>query len=362
MLRHVLITTAVLVIGQREAAAQQQADSIDHYIRAAMAERRIPAAVVAVIQNGRVTFEKAYGTENLETETPASKSTAFELASVTKQFTAAAIMLLVQDGRVKLDEAVSTYIDDAPPAWNAITIRQLLTHTSGMPINAIVGHDGSPLLNIRTRQVFEMLSHEPLDAAPGTRFAYSDAGYFLLGMVVESASGMPYREFMQRRILEPARMTASSVLDRRRILKHRASVYTLRDGQLLNWRRDWDYELPSFFGVISTIGDLVKWDAVLRANWLLADSTLAEMWRPAPLANGATVEPAYGFGWYLAEAGGHHIAEHPGASGTFLLHVIDRPLTIIVLTNLDGASGPSGAILAHHIATIIDPALLLLPR
>jgi hypothetical protein len=118
----------------------------------------------------------------------------------------------------------------------------------------------------------------------------------------------------------------------------------------MHWRRDWQYELPSFFGVLSTIGDLVKWDNAIRSGAILPDSSWRIAWTPARLRDGSLAAPRYGFGWFLTEIAGHPIAEHSGASGTFLLHVIDRPLTVIVLTNLDVPSGPHAAAIAHAIA------------
>jgi CubicO group peptidase (beta-lactamase class C family) len=160
---------------QQQPLSPDRADSIDAYVRTTMTARHVPGAAVAIVSGGQVVFQRAYGSANLETETPVTLSSVFELASVTKQFTAAAVMLLVQDGKLQLDAPITNYLRDTPPAWSGITVRELLTHTAGLPIDAIVGHDGSPLLNIRTRQVFDFLSRQPLIAAPGTRFSYSDA-------------------------------------------------------------------------------------------------------------------------------------------------------------------------------------------
>lgn len=357
-----LLATWLSDAAAQGALSAASADSVDSFIRATMASRQIPGLGVAIVRDGQIVFERYYGIANLETGTPVGPSSVFELASVTKQFTAAAVMLLVQDGKVQLDAPISTYVADTPPAWAGITIRRLLSHTAGLPVDAIVGHDGSALLNIRTAQVFDMLRQQRLVAEPGTRFAYSDAGYFLLGMVIEAVTGHSYREFMQHRLFDPVGMTATSILDRARVLKGRVSVYTLRGGNLANWRRDWQYELPSFFGVFSTVDDVVKWDRSLRTHTLLTEQSLNTMWSPARLNDSTTVSPPYGFGWYLVESNGHRVAEHPGASGTFLLHVIDEPLSIVVLTNLDGATGPSGAVIAHGLATMMDHRLTFAPR
>jgi CubicO group peptidase (beta-lactamase class C family) len=188
---------------------------------------------------------------------------------------------------------------------------------------------------------------------------YCDAGYFLLGLVIEKASGQSYREFMQKRFFEPLRMTDSDILDRWKIVKRSVPVYTIRDGQWAPWRRDWQYEVNAFAGICSTVEDLVKWDAALCDEKLLKKTSLDLMWTPARLNNGqeALVFGApYGFGWTLGDYRGHRIAEHGGASGTHILRIQDDELTIVVLTNLDVPSGSRPASLARGVAGFIRPA------
>jgi D-alanyl-D-alanine carboxypeptidase len=300
------------------------ADSIDALVKRTMAERRIPGVAIAVVQNGVTTLERAYGIANLETNAPLTTKGVFELASVTKPFTAACVMMLAREGKVKLDTSITAYIDGAPDSWRPITVRQLLDHTSGLPVDAIVGANGSALLNISTRAAFDYVSKLPLRSVPGTAWSYSDAGYFLLGMIIERASGTRYRTFMQQRVFDPLEMRESSILDRARVLPNRVSVYTTRGGDLAHWRRDWQYELPSFFGVFSTLGDLVKWDNAIRRGTLLPTDVWTEMWKPTPTSRRAEPGPQYGLGWYLGEIRGQRFAEHPGASGTFLFHLIRR--------------------------------------
>ena len=358
-MRLLVAAIAVLVAGPHHGYPQTdpRTAAIDSAVAREVKARRIPGLSFAVIDHGEITIRQTYGLANLETETPVQPNSVFELASLTKQFTAACVMMLVQQGKLRLDDSISTYIDGAPVAWNGITIRRLLTHTSGLPIDAIVRTDGSPLLDISTRQAFDFVSRQPLLAPPGTRWSYSDAGYFLLGMVIERASGMSYRDFVQQRVLNVVDMKESSILDRSQIIKHHVSVYSRRGEGLVNWRRDWQYELPSFFGILSTIDDLAKWDNSLRNHALLSDASIRQMWTPVTLDNGDDVWPWYGFGFNLSEMRGRRVAEHAGASGTFLLHVIDEPLSVIVLSNLDASGGPNAAAIARMIATMYDTVL-----
>src|SRR5688500_3663215 len=241
---------------------------VDSLITAEMKTRRIPGVAIAVVDDGNVVMKKAYGTANLETETPMRTDAVFELASITKQFTAAAIMLLVRDGKVKLDEPIASYIDNTPAAWREITVRHLLTHTGGLQISAV---PRPATMNIPTQSAFDFVTKQPAQFPAGTNGWYSDAGYFLLGLIIEKASAQTYREFMQDRVFDPLQMTNTSLTDRFRVIKGRVATYSIAPGrgELINWRRDWDYEVPSFFGIWSTLDDLVKWDLALRNATLL---------------------------------------------------------------------------------------------
>jgi D-alanyl-D-alanine carboxypeptidase len=355
MMRALFAIASALVVASFSQPSVDRAAAIDALMTREMRDLRIPGAAIAVVENGAPVFQRAYGVSNLETGTPMTTDAVFELASVTKQFTAAAVMMLVGEGKVRLDDRVTAYVNHTPPAWERITIRHLLTHTSGLASLAVP----APLLDIKTPQVFEFLTRQPLQFPTGQVGWYSDAGYFLLGMVIEKASGQTYREFLTRRVFEPLHMDRASITDRRRVLKGRVTTYALRNGEYQNWRRDWDYELPAFFGIWSTLSDLAAWDAGLRQATLLAPPALAQIWTPGTLDNGQrarVLDHFYGFGWELANLRGHRTVGHEGASGSYILRFVDEPLTIIVLTNLDAQSGGGHPrLLAHSIAGTVRP-------
>jgi CubicO group peptidase (beta-lactamase class C family) len=303
-----------------------------------MQKRRIPGLALAVVKNGVVVKTHGYGIANLETDTPVTPETVFELASITKQFTAAAIMLLVEDVRVGLDDRISKYLDDTPSAWEKITVRHLLTHTSGLPT---IGNDFKGLVwtfRVSTADMYAAARRDPLEFTAGDKWQYSDVGYFLLGMIIESASGRKYGEFMTERIFRPLGMTATTIMNQRAIIKHRARGYTLFNGELINIRRDVQIELPSHVGIFSTVLDLAKWDAALYSQKLLKQSSLAQMWTPVSLNNGKTYP--YGFGWEVKEQRGHRIVGHTGQTGTEMTRFPDDSLTIIILTNLGSMAIP----------------------
>jgi CubicO group peptidase (beta-lactamase class C family) len=330
--------------------------AIDSLVRQRMATARIPGMAVAVVYDGKTVFERAWGVSNVETETPMTLASVFELASVTKQITAAAVMLLVEQGKVRLDEPIAAYVAEAPANWSAVTVRHLLTHTSGINGPSVPSFEGSPLLRITTKQAFDAaVALRPL-FSPGANALYSDEGYFLLGMIIERASGQRYGEFLQQRIFTPLGMSGASLLDKRRVLKGRVATYEIQRDTLVNWRRDWQHELPAFFGVFATVADVVKWDESLRRGTLLSRASLDQMWTPASLANGrpalVTSRP-YGFGFELMDIRGRRYAAHSGASGAYVLHFFDEPLSIVVLGNLANTAGPNSTLMAREIAGVL---------
>jgi D-alanyl-D-alanine carboxypeptidase len=349
----------LLLLGNTGVFAQLAA--VDAVMRKELEALRIPGAAVAVIVEGEPVVLSAYGLANLETGTPMSTESVFELASLTKQFTAAAILLLVEDGRVDLDAPIARYIAPAPPAWSAITVRQLLNHTGGFALGAIPEIAGSPPLRISTAATFEHVSARALQWPPGQQGWYSDVGYFLLGMIIEQASGQTYRDFLQSRIFTPLELTHTSLTDRARVIPGRVATYSLRDGIHVNWRRDWDHELPAFFGIWSTLGDLVKWDTALREDDFLGADARAALWTPGLLGNGqpaSVLDHYYGAGFELADLRGRRTAGHGGASGTYFLRFMDEALSVIVLSNLDAASGARHhRRLAQLVAGAVRPAL-----
>ena len=166
-----------------EPAQPARADSVDDYIRAQIARRKIPGLALAVVQRGQVVKLAGYGLASVELEAPVTPDTVFELASVTKQFTAAAVMKLVEEGKVGLDEPVSKYLPGTPPTWQAITIRHLLTHTAGLPK---LGEDFVALwkdgvrMNYTTEQAFDAATKDAMSFSPGDGWQYSDVGYSCL--------------------------------------------------------------------------------------------------------------------------------------------------------------------------------------
>jgi D-alanyl-D-alanine carboxypeptidase len=348
------------VYAQCQTKVPSSPDKIDDYVEREMAARNVPGLAFAVTENGRVLREGAYGLANVETGARVSTDSVFELASVTKPITAVSVMMLVEQKKIGLDDPVAKYLSETPAAWREITVRELLSHTSGLREYGLVKCDGSELLDISTKQQFEDLAKAALQFAPGTGTQYSDSGYFLLGMIIESASGQSYRDFLQQRIFVPLKMQHTSVLDQSAVIPNRVSPYTLRKGQINNARRAWQHELPSWYGIWSTVDDMVKFDNALSSGALVKLDTLAHMWDPAAVKNGdkASIDGSlYGLGWFILSNSGHRIVGHPGWTGTLYLKYPDDHISIILLTNLDAGSGSQHVFLAQGILSLLQPEL-----
>jgi D-alanyl-D-alanine carboxypeptidase len=361
--RSFIILVLLLFPPLRSSPVSAQTDPVDDYIQVELKKRLIPGLALVVIQNGEVIKTKGYGFANLEHEVPVTPDTVFELASVTKQFTAAAVMLLVEEGKIKLDDPIVEYLPNSPEQWKGITVRHLLTHTAGLAslengFKAL--NEGGARLNYTTSELFNAAKNDPVSFAPGERWQYSDVGYFLLGMIIEKASGQSYRNFLASRFFEPLGMVSTSVLNQWVVLKNRAAGYTLRNGQIVNIRRVIQVELPSHYGILSTVRDLVKWDNALALGKVVKQSSLEQMWTPVKLNSGGSFP--YGFGWEMDERRGHRMITHMGITGTEYTRFPDDKLTVIVLTNLGryiGATEVNSWGLTKGVAGRFIPTLLL---
>lgn len=333
-----------------------KADDVDKLVLTKMTEEHIPGVAIAVIKNGKVTKTKGYGVASVEFNVPVTTETVFEIGSVSKQITAAAIMLLVEDGKINLDEKISKYLPDTPEAWKDVSVRNLLTHTSGIKSYTSLG--GFELSKrYKVQDFIRELSPQPLDFETGSAYKYSNSGYSLLGYIIESTSGKTYWEFLSERIFKPLGMNSTADRDPQFIVRNRATGYEWEKGKLVGR----DYELTDLFSagaIISTIDDMAKWDIALRGEKLLSKESKAESWKPFTL-NGGKENP-YGLGWNIAEFRGQNILRHGGQTAGFAANIsryIDSDISIIVLTNL-GTQG-LGTQIAQGIAKHYIPTLSL---
>jgi CubicO group peptidase (beta-lactamase class C family) len=307
-------------------------DPADDFLRAELKRQRIPGLSLVVLRDGEVIKEAGYGLADRKLEIAATPDTVYKIASASKQFIATGIMLLVQEGRIGLDDPLTRFLDGAPAAWNAITIRHLLTHTAGL-IRESPGFD--PLKVQSDAEVLRSAYAVPLRFAPGQKWEYSNTGYFALAEIIRRVSGQPWGDFLADRIFKPLAMQSTRTTPTTTTEKIARYAQGYVDNDTLRDAPPWVALRPSG-AFLSTVRDLAKWDAALRTESILTASTRRQMWTPVALNDGATYP--YGFGWMMATVRGHRLVHHPGGMPGFrsdIARFVDDGVTIIVLMNLD---------------------------
>jgi CubicO group peptidase (beta-lactamase class C family) len=320
------------------------ADRIDDYIAAQMRWENIPGLSLAVVKDGKIVKARGYGLANVETNTPATPETVYKIGSVSKQFLAAGVMLLVEQGKLNLDDRVGKYLDGTPETWNDITIRRLLTHTSGIVREA---PDFDPLKMQPDLEVIKSSYKLPLRFAPGVRWAYSNVNYYCLAEIIHRVTGKPWSQFITENIFTPAGMSATRTTSNTDIVPHRASGYTSTQSGLTN-AEIWLALRPSG-AFLSSVLDFAKWDAALDSRSILSSLSYSQMWSPVLLNDGTTY--GYGFGWFLGSFQGHKRIYHSGGVPGFVCEFdrfVDDRVTVILMANIsnrdlsDIAAGVAG--------------------
>lgn len=294
-----------------------------------------PGASVLVAMNGKIVFIKSYGYANLEEKIFIESKTNFRLASVTKQFTATAILILVQRELLDLKTKLTDIFTDFPEYGNKITIKHLLTHTSGLIDYEDLIPD-TATIQVKDADVLRMmygLANTYFE--PGSQFKYSNTGYALLAMIIEKISGQKYSQFLKENIFQAFGMN-STVAHEEGIstVENRAYGYSRTDS---GWLRK-DQSLTSAVlgdgGIYSNVEDLYKWDQSLYTNRILSDELKNEAMARTSLKNGELVD--YGFGWHLKTYKSNEIVYHGGSTQGFrnvIYRVPSKNFMIIILTN-----------------------------
>jgi len=272
---------------------------------------------------------------NVEHSVPVAEHTVFEIGSISKQFAAAAAMLLVQEGKLGLDDPIHRYLPDLPSEWLGVTVRQLLTHTSGIPDHEEIRTYDVYSFRLTPEEVIQAAHSRPMDFAPGTGWYSSNTGYFLLSMIVERVEGRPLGQVLESRIFGPLGMTQTGMTDPEAIVPHRASGYWVnKAGELINRNPTETSSTLGAAGIQSTALDLAKWDEALYGDQLLSAGSKATMWTPVILPNGESTE--YGFGFALRPYKGLRSQSHGGQVAGFVANFSrfpDQEVAIIVFLN-----------------------------
>ena len=298
-----------------------------------------PGGAVVVARGDSIIFSAAYGLADVEHRVAITPETSFRLASVTKQFTAAAILTLRQTGRLALDDKLGALLPGTPAYARDVTVRQLLTHTSGVPdYEPLLGNGKGP--PIHDRDVLDLLRRaKALHFAAGTSWRYSNSGYALLALIVERVSGESFPAYLRRHLFDAAGMAnAVAHVEGADTVAHRAFGYSA-PGHV--WNRTDQSRTSAVLGdggIYASAVELARWSISLDHNAVLTADSFGEATTPVRLSSGAST--SYGFGWFLDSHRGHIRQRHEGDSigfRTAIQRYPDRRLTVIVLVNRGAA-------------------------
>jgi len=325
-----------------------RADAVDDLVNAELARQQIPGLALAVMKDGKLAKSAGYGLANVAEKVPVRPETVFRIASVGKQFIATGILLLVEDGKMTLDDRLGALLDDAPPTWAPLTVRQLLSHTSGL-VRESPGY--LPILRQPDINVIRAAYPLPLQFTPGEKYQYSNVGYFPLAEIIRRKGGQPWPEFIAARVFRPAQLDATATTDQPP-RGPRATGYAGKEGK---WTPVTDALAVRPSGAFhSTVLDLAKWDRVLDGDTVLKPSSRKELWTRIRLNDGSTHD--YGLGWAVTAKGGRDTIRHGGSQAGFRTEYLRFPkerVTVIVLANADEAKP---AVFAERVAELFLPA------
>lgn len=342
--------------GPRRTQAVTQPPGLDREVAARIddymaAQRRVNefSGVILLARDGVPLFQKAYGWANAEWQIANSPQTRFRIGSVTKQFTSMAIMQLQQQGKLAVQDPICRYLVPCPAAWMPITVHHLLTHTSGIPsFTNLPSYRQTMMLPRTAAEMVAVFRDLPLEFEPGSQFKYDNSGYYLLGMIIEKASGRKYQDVLQAQIFDPLGMKDTGYDHAETIVPRRASGYSGRGDRMVN-AAPIDMSQPYAAGALySTVGDLLIWDQALYTDRLLPAPARAAMFTP--------FRQEYAYGWMVRAASpanfGHRLVEHSGGINGFtamLVRLPDDRVTSIALCN--NATSPC-AQAAHDIVNL----------
>lgn len=331
--------------GWAQPANQVSTDSVDAIVQAHMTSKHIQGISITVVRQGNVALAKGYGMANVELNVPATPQSVYAIASVSKQFLATGILMLAQEGKLSLDDDIHKYYPQAPQTWQGITLRHLLSHTSGI-VREAPAFDPAKIQpdSVVVQSAFPL----PLEFPIGTKWQYCNVGYFALADIIRKVSGQPWATFLKERVFSPLGMTATRTTTLSEIVPNRVDGY--------EWEKDHLHRAIPYRALrpsgafLSTVLDLAKWDAALYTTKFLTEASQKQMLTPFVLKDG-TPYP-YGLGWRVDSFQGTQWVHHGGSLPGFRTEYARFPqkgLSVIVLTNGEDANPET---IAKEIATL----------
>ena len=328
-------------------------EKIDAVARKTVADSGVPSASIAIVQNGAITYVQAYGDARIEPREPAAPTMRYSIGSISKQFTATAILLLAEDGKLSLDDPVSRFVPKLTRG-NEVTIRELLSHTSGYqdywPQDYVMP---SMLQPVTADKILDLWARKPLDFDPGTEWQYSNTNFVIAGLIVEKASGKPLLQFLSERIFTPLGMKSVMNIDQERLTETDAVGYLrYATGPLRPSPKEGKGWLFAAGELAMPAEDLAKWDISIINQSVLKPASYAAMERETVLKNGLGTH--YGLGVTVRNELGQRAIEHGGEVSGFTANNMvfpDSHTAVVVLTNEDAV--PASSDLARKIATLL---------
>lgn len=351
-----IATVIVFLSAVASAQTQLPADltqKIDTVVTDALTRSGVPSASIAVVKDGQIVYVKAYGDAKLEPKTAATPSMRYSIGSISKQFTAAAILLLQEQGKLSLDDKVGKYVPGLTRA-NEVTIRQLLSHTSGYQDYWPQDYVMKPMLDPTTAQkIMDTWAKKPLDFEPGTKYQYSNTNFVIAGVIVEKVARMPLLQFLQEKVFKPLQMTSVLNIDQEKLTESDPVGYLRYAlGPLRPSPKEGKGWLFAAGELAMRAEDLAKWDISIIDQKILKPASYRELGTEIVLKNGVGTQ--YALGVSVGSQGGHRSLSHGGeVSGFTAQNVVfpDDRIAIVALTNQDAASA------AGNITNGIAPLL-----
>lgn len=312
-----------------------------------------PGAVVLVAKDGKTVFRKAYGLADLDRKRELDPAAQMRIGSITKQFTAVAIMMLAEEGRLALDDDITRHLPAFPARGKKITIEHLLTHTGGVPnFTGKPGFVPNMAKEVTVQGMIDSFKDDPLLSEPGTRFAYTNSGYFLLGAIIEKVSGMPYARFLEQRIFVPLGMLDTAHDGQAKGNALRAVGYTSGGPGFEPAPPIAMTQIYAAGALVSTVDDLARWDSAISSGRLLKARSWQRAFTPYKLAGGSST--GYGYGWGTGKVRGSPTIEHGGGINgftSFAMRLPEEKVFVVVLSNSDnGLTAPE--VIAARAAAI----------
>jgi CubicO group peptidase (beta-lactamase class C family) len=338
---------------------QRELDAKIDAIFSAQAKPGVPGCAVGVYRAGEILFARGYGLANLEYGLPLTKDSVFDVASISKQFTAMATLLLEREGKISLEDDIRKYVPEMPDYGHTIRLHHLLHHTSGVreyvSLLSLAGRENDLVTD--EDLLFLLHQQKALNFVPGTEWEYSNTGYFLLSIVVKRAAGMKFSAFVKERIFDPLGMKNTTILDdHRAIVRGRATGYAVaKDGLTLHTVIS-RWEHPGASRVATTVGDLARWDANFYDPLVGDRTTIERMRTPGTLDSGKPL--TYALGLVEETVRGRHVESHTGSTGGYVSDLIRFPaeqLTVACLCNVEGDDKTNPVTFAPEVADLFLP-------